>query len=55
MITVKSLLVLSWVPNLEHELRQLEEDKQAELDEMDATLKVQNRNNPTPTPGGDNE
>ena len=42
-----------WVTNLEHELRQIEEDKQAELDEMDATLKVQNQNNPQPTEGGD--
>lgn len=38
-----------WVSNLEHELRQIEEDKQADLDEMDATLKVQNQNNPKPT------
>lgn len=42
-----------WVTNLEHELRQIEEDKQAELDEMDATLKVQNQNKPQPTEGGD--
>ena len=38
-----------WVTNLEHELNQIEEDKQAELDEMDATLKLQNKNNPNPT------
>ena len=38
-----------WVKNLNRELKQIEEDKQAELDEMDATLKVQNKNNPKPT------
>lgn len=37
-----------WVENLEHELQQIEEDKQAELDEMDATLKIQKKNNPQP-------
>lgn len=42
-----------WVTNLEHELRQLAEDKQAELEEMDATLKIQNKNNPQPIEGGD--
>ena len=42
-----------WVTNVEHELQQLEEDKQAELEEMDATLKVQAMNNPKPTNGGD--
>lgn len=31
-----------WVTDLEHELKQIEEDKQAELEEMDATLKMQN-------------
>lgn len=39
-----------WVTNLEHELQQIEEDKQVELEEMDATLKVQAKNNPNPTP-----
>lgn len=38
-----------WVNNLEHELQQLEEDKQAELDEMEATMQVQAANQPTPT------
>ena len=53
-ISDKTLLTRHpWVTNLEHELRQIEEDKQAELDEMDATLKVQNKNNPQPTEGGD--
>ena len=43
-----------WVTNLKHELQQIEEDKQAELDEMDATMKLQAKNNPTPTnDGGD--
>ena len=38
-----------WVTNVEHELSQMEEDKQAELDEMDATMKIQAKNTPTPT------
>ena len=42
-----------WVTNLEHELKQIEEDKQADLDEMDATLKVQHKHDPKPTEGGD--
>lgn len=54
---VKSVGILSnrtivamhpWTNNLEHELAQIEEDKAAELEEMDATLKVQNKNNPKP-------
>lgn len=44
-----------WVTNLEHEMNQIEEDKQAELDEMDATLKIQNKNNPKPTKSGGDE
>ena len=39
-----------WVTNVQHELNQIEEDKQAELEEMDATLKIQSKNNPNPTP-----
>ena len=35
-----------WVTNVEHELKQLEEDKQTELEEMDATLKIQAKNTP---------
>ena len=35
-----------WVTNLDRELSQIEEDKQAELDEMDATLKIQKKNTP---------
>ena len=38
-----------WVKNLNRELTQIEEDKQAELEEMDATLKVQAKNTPKPT------
>ena len=38
-----------WVTNLEHELAQIEEDKQAELEEMDATMKIQAKNSPKPT------
>lgn len=45
-----------WVTNVEHELNQIEEDKQAELDEMDATMKIQAKNTPkqptTKPPGG---
>lgn len=46
-----------WTTNLKRELTQIEEDKQAELDEMDAQMKLQAKNNPKPTqnkqPGGD--
>lgn len=35
-----------WVTDLEHELAQIEEDKQAELEEMDATMKIQAKNTP---------
>lgn len=45
-----------WVTDLEHELKQIEEDKQAELDEMDAQMKLQAKNTPKPTQktsGGD--
>jgi SPP1 family phage portal protein len=45
-----------WVTNVEHELQEMEQDKQAELQEMDATLKIQAKNTPKPTvkpsPGG---
>lgn len=41
-----------WVTNLEHELRQIEEDKQADLEEMDATLKIQSKSNPKQTEEG---
>lgn len=46
-ISNKTLLAhIPWVTNLQRELDQLEEDKQAELAEMDATLKLQSK--PTP-------
>ena len=35
-----------WVTNVNHELKQIEEDKQAELEEMDATMKIQAKNTP---------
>lgn len=38
-----------WVTNVEHELTELEADKQEELEEMDATLKLQAKNAPKPT------
>ena len=41
------------VTNLDHELQQIEADKQADLDEMEATMKVQAENSPKPTDGGD--
>ena len=39
-----------WVTDLEHELAQIEEDKQAELEEMDATMKTQAKNTPKAQP-----
>ena len=61
---VKSVGILSnktivarhpWVTDLAHELAQIEEDKEAELEEMDATMKIQAKNTPKPTKatGGD--
>lgn len=38
-----------WVTNVEHELKQIEEDKAADLEEMDATMKIQAKNNPNKT------
>lgn len=38
-----------WVTNVEHELQEIENDKEAELEEMDATLKIQAKNTPKPT------
>ena len=35
-----------WVTNVEHEMAQIEEDKAAELEEMDATMKIQAKNTP---------
>lgn len=42
-----------WVTNVKHELQQIEEDKQAELDEMEATMQIQAKNTPKqPTQSG---
>jgi len=42
-----------WVTNVAHELQEIEADKQAELEEMDATLKIQAKNTPKqPTTSG---
>lgn len=38
-----------WVTNVVRELAQMEEDKEAELEEMDATMKIQAKNTPKPT------
>lgn len=35
-----------WVTNVKHELQQIEEDKQAELDEMEATMQIKANNTP---------
>ena len=35
-----------WVTNVNHELKLIEEDKEAELEEMDATMKIQAKNTP---------
>ena len=35
-----------WVENLEHELQQIEEEKQAELEEMEATMTIQAKTKP---------
>lgn len=57
---VKSVGILSnktivsrhpWVTNLKHELKQIEEDKQADLEEMEATMKIEAVNSPKPTSG----
>lgn len=60
---VKSVGILSnktilsrhpWVTNVAHEMKEIEADKQAELDEMDATMKIQSQNSPEPkNTGGD--
>ena len=55
LLSNKTLVAMHpWVTNLNRELSQIEEDKQAELDEMDATMKIQAKNNPKPiATGGD--
>ena len=40
-----------WVTNVQHEQQQIDADKQAELQEMDATMKIQAKNTPTPSGG----
>ena len=42
-----------WVTDLEHELAQIEEDRQADLEEMEATMKLQAKTKPTVNNGGD--
>ena len=50
MISQKTILARHpWVTNVEHELQEIEADKQAELEEMDATLKIQEKHTPKPT------
>ena len=44
-----------WVTNVEHELSEIEADKQADLEEMEATLEVQNKNKPKPNSDGGDE
>jgi SPP1 family phage portal protein len=41
-----------WVENLEHELSQIEEDKKADLEEMEATTKIEAKTNPKPVDSG---
>lgn len=41
-----------WVTNVERELKQIEEDKQADLEEMDATMKIQAENTLKPVNKG---
>lgn len=43
------LLRHPWVTNVEHEMKQIEEDKQEDLEEMEATMKLEAANNPKPT------
>ena len=38
-----------WVTNVEHELAEMDADREAELEEMDAELKIQAKNTPKPT------
>lgn len=39
-----------WVTNVEHELRQIEEDKEAELEEMEVTQEIMHKHEPTNKP-----
>jgi SPP1 family phage portal protein len=48
LISTKTILARHpWVTNVEHELKQLEEDKQAELEEMEAMTAFKAKANPT--------
>ena len=52
-VSQKTLLAhIPWVTNIQRELDQLGEDKQAELEEMDASMKLQVKNTPKSS-GGD--
>ena len=56
MLSEKTLLSRHpWVTNVTREMADIEADKQKELEEMDAQLKVQNQNNPEPKPSGGDE
>ena len=56
MISNKTLLSKHpWVNNVEHELKEIEADKQAELEEMSATLEIQNQHAPEPKNFGGDE
>ena len=46
---------IPWVTNIQRELAQLEEDKEAELEEMDTILKVQAKNTPKTTMKSNND
>lgn len=49
-ISDKTLLAhIPWVTNIQREIEQIEEDKEAELEDMDAQMKVQMKNTPKPT------
>ena len=41
-----------WITDLEHELKLIEEDKQADLEEMEATMQIEAKTNPKPAAGG---
>lgn len=50
MLSTKTIVTMHpWVKNVNRELAQIEEDKKAELEEMDATMKIQNKNTPKQT------
>ena len=54
MLSQKTLLSRHpWVTNINHEISELEADQRRELEEMEATMEIQNKNKPEPTNGGD--